>query len=713
MKKILFIINIVLMTLIIVGDVGYSLSGEFWIHAINEMAIVLIAAINLIYVLKTKSRPSRRFAYFIGIGILFAFAAGVYLNAVAVSGVALYMCSAIAYFIALIMLEGFKWQDLIYGVGIMIPMAITITASQVFGYGNIAIMCIAIAYVVAISLVLGKTIANLIKNKNSTNVLLVIASSFLTASSFLVLLNNFSHVASVFSYLYYAFNYIGQIIFAYSIFNSVITKQKEIQSSENAEEKPENKVKIPLKKSIKFALTMLSIALLAGYSVIFSFIHFNVASAKVTKDEFLAEMGDELEIPLIEINTENNMLPRNKEDYINCSFSITYPNDPATSFSIQMADNYGDEGSVGIRLRGNSTLLANKKPYRIKFEEKRSLCYLKKNKSWVLLADYYDQSYVRNLTAFSLADGFDGNNDYFSPTGHHVALIINGDFKGLYLLCEQMDENSGRADVKPDYDIDPTTQTEFPFFVEMDLKAHLEGKTGIDNFNVEGFYPVEIKYPEADERGKTETEDKVFDYIYEYINAAFKSLRTGEAVKVSFRDNPVTFYDLVDIDSAAHFYLVNETMLNADSIWKSIYFSKTADGKMKFGPIWDFDYSMTTDWEIPYKKSSIEEANTIYLAKYSAIFRILIQNPDFYNLVVTKFNTYKQTILETAEYLKDYKEAIDKVALIDSKMWHGTTGETQFDMQYDYVRLFLQDRYSYLNNVFNKPHAEFLSIVNS
>ena len=54
---------------------------------------------------------------------------------------------------------------------------------------------------------------------------------------------------------------------------------------------------------------------------------------------------------------------------------------------------------------------------------------------------------------------------------------------------------------------------------------------------------------------------------------------------------------------------------------------------------------------------------------------------------------------------------IDSVAKIDAEMWHGTTGEFQFDMQYDYVRLFMLDRYAYLNNIFTKSHTEFLELL--
>ena len=465
------------------------------------------------------------------------------------------------------------------------------------------------------------------------------------------------------------------------------------------------------KTHAKFATSVLLTVVLTCYAFVASFMCFNLSSHKISKEAFLNAVGNELNIPIVEINTQSNQLPVNKEDYVNCSFSLSNCKNPENNFSVEMAGNYGDENCVGIRLRGNSTKGAKKRPYRIKFDEKQSVMGLKENKSWVLLADYFDQSYIRNYTAFTLAneiDNLDGMDDTFSPTPYHVALIINDEFKGLYLLCEQMDENKGRAAVKKDFDI--ATDKEFPFLVEMDIYAYKEGKTGVDNFPVESVYNhAEIKYPEAEERYATETSDVVYDYINEYINAVFKTLTTNEKVEVSFRDTPVGLTDLVDISSAVDHYLINEIMLNADATQKSIYFHKTKNGLMKFGPIWDFDFSMGTEFKLPYERSYIEQANYMHMAKNSAIFSSLMKNESFYTDVVARYNTINSCIPNVINHLKSYKSTIKNVALLDAKMWHGNNGEFQYDMQYDYVRLFLSDRHEALNTAFSKTHAEFMA----
>ena len=405
------------------------------------------------------------------------------------------------------------------------------------------------------------------------------------------------------------------------------------------------------------------------------------------------ESGAYESLPIIDIETEDHQIPTDKENYVNCSFKLSNCDTESYNFEVSMKDSYGDDDSVGIRLRGNSTRRMDKKPYRIKFDSKTSLFGLEKNKSWVLLADYKDTSKIRNYTAFKLASTFE--NLDFSPTPHHVVLFLNGYYQGVYLLCEQMDENKGRAGVKEDI-LD--TDTSFPFLVEMDRNALKEGITGVDNFQPDYFYPIEIKYPEAEDRIAGDT-DVVFNYIQEYINAAFESLNTGKAVNVRFSSTLMSFNDLVDVDSFMEYYLVNEIMHNTDSTWGSVYMHKTKTGKLKFGPVWDFDWSLSATYtDDPYSESEIYAANRFAILTTGTPLTVFAKNQENFNLLCDKWIEVGDNILDVVEHLKEYKQTLQSAARFDAKYWYGNTGAYQFDMQYDYVRLFLLDRYEFLNS---------------
>ena len=256
-----------------------------------------------------------------------------------------------------------------------------------------------------------------------------------------------------------------------------------------------------------------------------------------------------------------------KEDYVDCTVTLS---GAAEEFCFENAE-------AGIRGRGNTTWKnAPKKPYRIKFSEKTSIFGEKKNKSWVLLAMYNDFSYVKDRLAFGLADSL-GTED-FVPSYNYVELYLDGVYQGLYLMTDQVDENSGRTAVKEDF---TETDVEVPFLVEMDLYSYLEGEEDVAWFTVSGS-PYTIKYPEEDERYTTAQ----FDYIKGYIQKV-DSLCRKKGVTVA------ELSEYIDLDSFIDYFIVQETMGQMEINGKSVYMSKAVGEPLKMGPVWDFDWSVT------------------------------------------------------------------------------------------------------------------------
>ena len=413
------------------------------------------------------------------------------------------------------------------------------------------------------------------------------------------------------------------------------------------------------------------------------------------------------ELPVVRIDTQNKAYPSSKEEYVNCSFTLE--NAGENNFSVSMKSNTKDEDSVGIRRRGNTTYSMPKKAFRVKFDKKKSVLGMTKAKSYVLLADYLDQGKIRNFSAFSMAKYFDGLG--FTPTPNHIMFFLNDEFWGVYLLVEQVDENAGRTNLKTNFEV--SENGNYPFLVEMsnDLES------GNDTFCIDDYIsPFEIKYPESDERELLDGQDVVLKYIKDYITAMQATISNSTS-QTLLNGQSVKFSDIVDEDAFIDYFLVNELMLNLDNIWKSLYFYKTKDGKVVFGPIWDFDFSLTDVWTgSPYDKSAIECADAIYIMRLHCFFHEYLQDEANYQKVVERWNlAYEKLTNKTTginAYLKDYKHKIRNQSIEDAKYWYGTDGAFQFDMQYDYVRLFLIDRIQFLNNTFALNYNDFLQKIN-
>ena len=139
---------------------------------------------------------------------------------------------------------------------------------------------------------------------------------------------------------------------------------------------------------------------------------------------------------------------------------------------------------------------------------------------------------------------------------------------------------------------------------------------------------------------------------------------------MSFSTNPVTFEDLVDVDSFIEYYLVNEAMYNTDASWGSIYMHKAKDGKLKFGPLWDFDYSMSSEFDYePYDKSEIYLAQSLCILREDTPLWYYAKTPTNFMRVCSKWEMMSDKVMEVCSQLADYKATVIEASKFDAFIW--------------------------------------------
>ena len=150
--------------------------------------------------------------------------------------------------------------------------------------------------------------------------------------------------------------------------------------------------------------------------------------------------------------------------YIETSGGINYVNSSKYNrdqgATVLICDKNGDtvysdedlETFSEFKLRGNATATYNKKPYQIKLGNKTDLFGMGKSKTWILLANFMDESFLRNSIAFDIADtlGLD-----YTPKSVFVNLFIDGEFNGLYQLTEKTQIGSNRINI---FDLEEETE---------------------------------------------------------------------------------------------------------------------------------------------------------------------------------------------------------------------------------------------------------------
>ena len=231
--------------------------------------------------------------------------------------------------------------------------------------------------------------------------------------------------------------------------------------------------------------------------------------------------------------------------------------------SVMIVDTQGREHTrntpVTIKLRGNSTRGAPKKPYTIKFETGLSILGMEKSKKWVLLANAFDKTMLRNKMALDFAQRL---NFPYSPEGVFAEVYLNGKYRGLYLLTEAVNEGKNRVNINVEAG---------DFLFEHETTRQEAGKTYITTKRDMRFKIVEPKTPTAMQISS------VRDYLLEIERA----MESRDYDKIS---------RYIDVPSFVDFYVLMELFKDVDGWFSSMYFY-LKDGVMYAGPVWDMDLS--------------------------------------------------------------------------------------------------------------------------
>lgn len=262
-------------------------------------------------------------------------------------------------------------------------------------------------------------------------------------------------------------------------------------------------------------------------------------------------------LPTVSIHTEGNVEPYDKITDIPSIISII-----------------GDKGNNiiaqtgGTRERGNYSRTFPKRPYRIKFDSKQNVLDAPaKAKKWTLINNYGDKTLMRNLIAFHLSSVFEMP---YTPYGTAVNVIMNGEYKGCYQLCDQIEVNKNRVNIT---EMKPTDNEGEAltggYLIEVDAYAEDE----ISWFTSSNGTRVTIKSPDEDE---ITTEQS--NYIRNFYSNMENNWRT-----------------YLDTNTFLRHFLVGELSGNTDTYWSVYMYKQRGEDKLYVGPVWDFDIAFEND----------------------------------------------------------------------------------------------------------------------
>lgn len=148
-------------------------------------------------------------------------------------------------------------------------------------------------------------------------------------------------------------------------------------------------------------------------------------------------------LPVVYIVTDDGSSIDSKTDYEGAQMRIQ-SNDRYPGTEVALYD-----GAIEIRGRGNSTWnqsiwSGGKRPYKLKLDKKTNLFGFGESKHWALLANFMDESLLRNKTSYDLA-GEMGIQP--SLPSANVELILNGEYAGNYQLVGNVRIQESRVNI--------------------------------------------------------------------------------------------------------------------------------------------------------------------------------------------------------------------------------------------------------------------------
>ena len=265
-------------------------------------------------------------------------------------------------------------------------------------------------------------------------------------------------------------------------------------------------------------------------------------------------------LPTVSIHTLNGEIPYDKEHQIASQLTIISDNGSKL---------LSEPGTT--RERGNASRDFPKKPWRIKFDTKQNVLDAPaKAKKWTLINNYGDKTLMRNLLAFELSRrlGMD-----YTPYGTAVDVLLNGEYKGCYQLCDQVTINKNRVNIT---EMTPEDNQGVAltggYLIEVDAYAWQEKSW----FNSNKGNPVTIKSPD---------EDEITARQKQYISNFFNKM-----------ENQWSTY--LDVNSFLRHFLVGELSGNTDTYWSVFMYKQRDEDLMHVGPVWDFDLAFNNDQRI-------------------------------------------------------------------------------------------------------------------
>jgi len=400
-------------------------------------------------------------------------------------------------------------------------------------------------------------------------------------------------------------------------------------------------------------------------------------------------------LPIIVINTNGRRIP--DEPKITAEMGVIYNGKGKRN---KLSDTFNDyAGQIGIELRGNTSLDFPKKSYALETRKPDGennnvpLLGLPQENDWILYAPYSDKSLMRNDLTFNLAMEI----GRYAPRTRFCELVLNGEYRGIYVLMEKIKIDKDRIDIAKLTESD-TGGDELTggYIIKLDWE---DPKSSGWNSPIDGTL-FHYHHPQKDKLLPVQKK-----YIKDFITE-FEYALDGD----DYKDPEKGYRKYIDVGSFIDYFMSVELAHNADSYRISTFMYKDKDSNdslLHYGPLWDFNLAYGNQDEGPFG-TPYQWSWQIGLDDVNFWWHRLLSDPSFKKQVVDRWFELRQDLLHTTRiffYIDSVTTVLDEAQVRNFERWpvlgewvwpNVFVGET-YQEEVDYLKNFIIERVKWVD----------------
>ena len=306
-----------------------------------------------------------------------------------------------------------------------------------------------------------------------------------------------------------------------------------------------------------------------------------------------AQILTDSNLPIVVIETDGGVnIP--DEPKVLATMKIIYRPDGSRNYLTDINNPHflDYDGRIGIERRGSTSQTPSKKPYGLttlqdddETNNNVSILGMPEENDWVLNSLAFDQTGMRDVLAFELSEHL----GQYAPRRVYCEVMINGDYKGLYVFMEKIKVDKNRVNiVKMDESCNSYPEVTGGYITKADKSNGDPVAWQMEEYGGDWWWPSQVAFIHHEPKP-----EKVTSAQNNYIHQVFLDLEREAGQHNT--DVHEGFPSIIDIPSFVDFMMIAEYSSNVDVYELSTFFHKDRKGKLRAGPVWDYNLAFGHD----------------------------------------------------------------------------------------------------------------------